>query len=135
MRDGVAKIDAEVVDRFDIIGLDLRGSGLSDPLKCDGHLFDESHYLSAQYPSDEAAFEYLARANQAFRESCIKLTGSPLFDYMDTISIAKDHEAVRQALGGEPLTWLGQSYGTQLGTQYAELFVFLASLQLRGETD
>lgn len=49
------------------------------------------------------------------------MTGSPLFDYMDTKAIARDHEAVRIALGGEPMTYLGLSYGTQLGSQYAEL--------------
>ncbi|KAK5166125.1 uncharacterized protein LTR77_008386 [Saxophila tyrrhenica] len=41
---------------------------------------------------------------------------------MDTISIAKDHEAVRTVLGDEKLAWLGASYGTQLATQYAELY-------------
>lgn len=46
----------------------------------------------------------------------------PLIDYMDTVSIAKDHEAVRLALGGEPMNYFGVSYGTLLGSQYAELF-------------
>lgn len=41
---------------------------------------------------------------------------------MDTKTIARDHESVRRALGDEPLNWLGQSGGTQLGAQYAELF-------------
>ncbi|KAI1143203.1 hypothetical protein F5Y05DRAFT_367851 [Hypoxylon sp. FL0543] len=41
---------------------------------------------------------------------------------MDSISIAKDYEAIRVAIGDEPLNWLGVSYGTQLGSQYAELF-------------
>lgn len=74
------------------------------------------------YPSDEASFEKVVQHNLAFRQSCLDLSGSPLFDFMDTISIVKDHEAVRKALGGEPISWLGESYGTQLGTQYAELF-------------
>ncbi|KAI1770209.1 hypothetical protein F4818DRAFT_433814 [Hypoxylon cercidicola] len=41
---------------------------------------------------------------------------------MDTISITKDHEAVRLALGAEPMNWFGVSYGTLLGSQYTELF-------------
>jgi len=34
----------------------------------------------------------------------------------------KDHEAVRIALGNEPINFLGLSYGAQLGAQYAALF-------------
>jgi pimeloyl-ACP methyl ester carboxylesterase len=37
-------------------------------------------------------------------------------------SAAKDHEAVRVALGNEPINFFGMSYGTQLGAQYAALF-------------
>lgn len=38
------------------------------------------------------------------------------------ISSAKDHEAVRIALGNEPFNFGGLSYGSQLGAQYAQLF-------------
>jgi pimeloyl-ACP methyl ester carboxylesterase len=34
----------------------------------------------------------------------------------------KDHEAVRVALGGEAINFLGLSYGSQLGAQYAAMF-------------
>lgn len=34
----------------------------------------------------------------------------------------QDHEAVRIALGNEPLNMIGLSYGSQLGAQYAALF-------------
>lgn len=50
------------------------------------------------------------------------MTSSNLIDYMDSISIAKDYEQVRIELGDEPMNWLSVSYGTQLGSQYAELF-------------
>lgn len=38
------------------------------------------------------------------------------------VSVVKDHEAVRVALGNEPFNFLGMSYGSQLGAQYAALF-------------
>ncbi|KAJ4315323.1 hypothetical protein N0V94_006019 [Neodidymelliopsis sp. IMI 364377] len=41
---------------------------------------------------------------------------------MTKYSAAKDHEAVRVALGNEPLNYIGLSYGSQLGAQYAALF-------------
>ena len=50
--------------------------------------------------------------NKAVGESCLNLTG-PLLQYMDTVSVAKDMEAVRLALGEEELNYLRISYGTQ----------------------
>lgn len=40
----------------------------------------------------------------------------------DIESTAKDHEAVRAALGNEPINFMGMSYGSQLAAQYAALF-------------
>lgn len=112
-----SKLDAALWERFDIVGVDLRGTGFSNPIKCNG-----SAGIDSLYPVTEATAEKLLATNRAFRKSCIELTGSPLFDYMDTVSIVHDHEAVRLAIGGEKITWLGQSYGTQLGSQWAELY-------------
>ena len=36
--------------------------------------------------------------------------------------MARDHEALRIALGVSKVSWLGLSYGTQLGAQYAQLY-------------
>ena len=58
---------------------------------------------------------------KAAGQSCLDLTG-PLLGYIDTISAVKDYEAVRIALGGEPMNMIGQSYGAQFASQYAELF-------------
>jgi alpha/beta hydrolase fold len=41
---------------------------------------------------------------------------------MDTVSVARDHEALRRALGENKINWLGISYGTQLGANYAPLY-------------
>jgi len=49
------------------------------------------------------------------------MTG-PLVRHMDSISVAKDLEAIRQGLGDEKLNYLGLSYGTLIGQTYAELF-------------
>ena len=104
-------IHTEITDRFDIIGVDLRGSGMSTPLLCDQKAYQAVENTSF-YPKDEASVQDLIMRNLAFRESCVNFTGIPLIDYMDQISIAKDHEAVRSAISGEePLNWLGQSGG------------------------
>lgn len=113
-------IHPEIRERFDIIGLDLRGTGLSQPVNCSYDLHNSYANLPL-YLTDETSFNGLVDLNKAFRQSCLDGSG-PIIDYMDTLSIVKDHEAVRKALGDEKLTWLGQSYGTQLGSQYAELY-------------
>ena len=42
--------------------------------------------------------------------------------HTDTVSVARDHEALRVALGVDRVNWLGISYGTQVAANYAELF-------------
>ncbi|KAI1637441.1 TAP-like protein-domain-containing protein [Biscogniauxia mediterranea] len=111
-------LDPEILSRFDIIGLDPRGVGLSTPVQCD---VDTYNKRISFFPETEEQFNDLVNYNQAVAESCRQKTGR-LIDFVDTISAVKDHEAVRLALGGEKATFLGLSYGTQLFSQYAQLF-------------
>lgn len=92
---------------------------MSHPFKCDPDLYNQE--LPA-YPTTDSEFAERVERNVALRRSCLDLMDIPLIDYMDTVSIAKDHEAVRLALGAEPMNWFGVSYGTLLDSQYAELF-------------
>jgi pimeloyl-ACP methyl ester carboxylesterase len=105
-------------DRFDVIGFDPRGVGTSTPVLCDPDLFNEEVSL---FPRNQAEFDALVAHNRAFGESCLRMTG-PLLAHIDTVSAARDIEAVRLALGGETLRYLGLSYGTALGAQYAALY-------------
>ena len=107
-----------VRDHFDLIGMDPRGTGTSTPVRCDPGVWND--YVS-RFPSDEAGFAQLRAHTEAVGESCLRLTG-PLLGHLDTVSVARDMERVRLALGGEPLNFLGLSYGTQLGATYAQLF-------------
>ena len=107
-----------VRDHFDIIGMDPRGTGTSTPVRCDPDVWNED---VSRFPRDEAGFAQLRAHTQAVGESCLRLTG-PLLGHLDTVSVARDMERVRLALGGEPLNFLGLSYGTQLGATYAQLF-------------
>lgn len=110
-------IDA-LLERFDLIGLDPRGVGLSTPVQCDVDLFNKRTPVFTQ---TREAYEDLVAHNLAVRSDCLAKTGR-LLDFVDTISAVKDHEAVRLALGGEKTSFVGLSYGTQLFSQYAQLF-------------
>lgn len=103
---------------FDLIGPDPRGIGTSTPIRCDPDLWNKR--VSA-FPKTESEWQELVAYNEALGNSCRNLTGS-LFEHVDTLSVAKDFEALRVALDGEKLNFLGLSYGTQLGATYAELY-------------
>jgi pimeloyl-ACP methyl ester carboxylesterase len=103
---------------FDLIGFDPRGVGLSSPVTCDPDLLNERVTL---FPRTQAEFRRLVAHNRALGLSCRELTG-PLLEHVDTVSAARDLEALRRALGQGKLNYLGLSYGSQLGATYAELF-------------
>jgi pimeloyl-ACP methyl ester carboxylesterase len=104
--------------RYDLIGLDPRGVGLSDPLRCSYRLFDQRVDL---FPRDEHQFAALIRHNRALGRSCLKDSG-PLAAHVDTRSVARDFDAIRRELGQPRLDYLGLSYGTEIGTEYAALY-------------
>jgi pimeloyl-ACP methyl ester carboxylesterase len=54
-------------------------------------------------------------------DGCAKEYGDALGTF-NTVDTARDMEQLRESLGDEQLTYLGYSYGTTLGSTYAELF-------------
>jgi len=105
---------------FDIVGPDPRGVKLSSPLECDPELWNTAAHLSL-YPQDEDSYNHLVNAWKAAGLSCAEKSGERL-NHVDTASVAKDFEAIRLALDDEPMNFIGFSYGTQVGSQYAELY-------------
>jgi pimeloyl-ACP methyl ester carboxylesterase len=110
----------QVHQYFDIVGPDPRGVALSSPLECDPALWTTASQLSL-FPEDESSYCQLVDAWKAAGRSCAELSGEKL-NHVDTLSVAKDFEAIRVALGDEPMTFMGFSYGSQVGLQYAELY-------------
>ncbi|MEV0798208.1 alpha/beta fold hydrolase [Kribbella sp. NPDC050281] len=104
--------------RFDIVGVDPRGVGGSTPIRCGVPALTPDY---AFFPRTQGEFDAMVAHNRALAQSCLQQTG-PLFVHADTVSVARDHEAVRIALGVSKVNWLGLSYGTQVGAQYAQLF-------------
>jgi pimeloyl-ACP methyl ester carboxylesterase len=129
---GLHFFTASTRENFDVIGFDPRGVGLSSPVSCDPALLNQEVSL---FPTDEAGFRRLVARNRALGLSCRQLTG-PLLEHVDTVSVARDLEAVRRALGQGKLNYLGLSYGSQLGSTYAELFpTKIRTLALDGALD
>ena len=57
-----------------------------------------------------------------FVQRCVDKMGKEFLANVGTASVAKDLDAMRAALGDEKLTYLGYSYGTRIGSAYAEAF-------------
>jgi pimeloyl-ACP methyl ester carboxylesterase len=108
----------ELVSRFDIVGVDPRGIAGSTPVSCRIPGPQPGYTL---FPRTEAQFEQMVRQNREFGRGCLEQTGR-LLGHVDTVSVARDHEAVRIGLGERTFNWLGLSYGTQIGANYAQLF-------------
>jgi pimeloyl-ACP methyl ester carboxylesterase len=117
----VTQFDESVLTHFDLIGFDPRGVGESSPIKCisdstKGKLFDAD--LDIRVPDQFAE----AKAMQAaVASACLSRYGTALAQY-DTVNTARDMDQIRQAVGDPQLNYLGFSYGTELGAQYAHLF-------------
>lgn len=103
---------------FDIIGLDMRGTGSSVPIRCDHNAFNS---IICPMVTDETSYNDMITRNRAFGESCVNMTG-PLIYHMGTDQAVRDIELLRQALGHDKLNYLGFSYGAQFGSEYAEVF-------------
>lgn len=108
-----------VAQRFDLICPDPRGVGYSTPLVCDPEVWNAN--AVSIFPTTEDEFVQLIAANKARGENCLNLTGA-LVNNLDSISIARDFEAVRLGLNDGPLNYLGLSYGSLFGYTYAQLY-------------
>jgi pimeloyl-ACP methyl ester carboxylesterase len=104
--------------RFDLIGMDPRGVGRSTRVRCDPDAYNRPVSL---FPRTAAQFRRLARYARRLGRSCRERTG-PLLGHVDTLSVARDMEALRRALGDGKLNFLGLSYGAEIGTLYAERY-------------
>jgi pimeloyl-ACP methyl ester carboxylesterase len=107
-----------ILDRFDVVAVDPRGVGGSQGIDC---ALPANDPAMDRFPGDVAGVRVLTEANAAFAKSCRERSG-PLAEHLDTVSVARDLDAVRAALGERQISFLGVSYGTMVGRAYAELF-------------
>lgn len=117
----IPRFGDEVVDRYDLVGFDPRGVAASTPVTCvDGPEMDQIVSTDFDFTTDEG-IQAAEDAYGAFGAACLQNTG-PLLGHVDTVSAAKDMDVLRAVLGDDTLTYVGYSYGTQLGATYAALF-------------
>ncbi len=106
-------------ERFDIVSWDPRGVGRSTSVDCEDHV--DELYLADPTPDDDAERAAAQHIAETVSKDCAT-AGGELLEHLNTEEVARDLEAIRIALGGEKLNYLGFSYGTHIGLEYAELF-------------
>ena len=111
--------DDELLSRFDIIGFDPRGVGVSDPEFACGAP-GERLALLGTIDGDIDTPEEIA-AGEAAANLCIESMG-PIGGLLHSEYVARDMDEIRKALGAEQISYLGFSYGATLGVWYATLF-------------
>lgn len=112
--------------RFDLVGFDPRGVGASRPrVRClsDAEWDAERENHPGDGTSPGSAATWTARARD-FTAKCVQRTehGAAMLANLGTRDVVKDVDILRAALGERKLSYLGYSYGTQIGYSYAEAF-------------
>ena len=114
---------AKILDHFDLVGFDPRGIGSSGPnLKCISNEDFDQKRTFGEATFTRQAVAYQNQQNRAYMNGCIRNVGATFLAHMGTRDVVRDMDVIRAAIGDEKLTYIGYSYGTFLGSQYAEAF-------------
>ncbi len=125
IRGAIAKnyFQPQVLDRFDVIGFDPRGVARSAPLRC-FRTQEESDAVNAGWsalPITKEEIGTTIRSAKAYTDYC-KINAGPLLNFMSTEAVARDLDVMREAVGDKQLNFVGFSYGTLIGSTYANIF-------------
>lgn len=113
----------ELGDRFDLVGFDPRGIASSQPrVHCLSGPERDAERLDSDADTSAAGVEQTERENREYAVKCAQRSGRALLANMGSRDVARDMDVIRSVLGDRKLTYLGYSYGTRLGAEYAERF-------------
>ena len=110
--------------RFDLVGFDPRGIASSAPIQCFDTTQDAIDVLNIApfpLPGVSAQEKLWIESDRVYAEACADRAG-PIMDHMSTANVARDLDLLRRAVGDEALTYAGYSYGSYIGSTYANMF-------------
>jgi pimeloyl-ACP methyl ester carboxylesterase len=110
-----------LLDHFDIVGWDPRGTGLTTPaIDC---IDDYDRYYAATdiTPDDDAERQQIIDLAQEYQTLCAD-NNADIIQSIGTNNSARDMDAIRAALGEATISYFGFSYGSELGATWVTLF-------------
>jgi pimeloyl-ACP methyl ester carboxylesterase len=117
----ISELPEAILDRFDIVGFDPRGVALSDPIKCIPAKEKDAELNLPPDPTSDAQWQANIEEAKKVADECFAIYGNDL-TFFSTAETVRDMEALRAKLGDDKLTYLGYSYGTLLGAEYATAY-------------
>ena len=108
---------------FDLVGFDPRGVGASEPaVVCQTGPENDAQRKDVDVDTSPAGIAKTEQEEKDYVSKCAQRVSPDVLEHVGTREVAQDMDVLRSVLGDEKLTYLGYSYGTRLGTAYAEAF-------------
>ncbi|MFI6276739.1 alpha/beta hydrolase [Streptomyces sp. NPDC050988] len=117
-----SKLPQKVLDSYDLIGFDPRGTGRSTPVTCDLTPEQQSRGNLPPYAHTAADVTRAAKSARTIAKQCATSKTASMLPHTTTANAARDMDRIREALGEPKVSYLGGSYGTYLGSVYTTLF-------------
>ncbi len=122
----LADANTTLANLFDFVGFDPRGVGSSEPtVEClSDQEIDEERASDDELDVSPEGLREQESETKEYVQECVENTehGEEMLANIGTRDVARDIDVLRAVLGDEKLTYLGYSYGTRIGSTYAEAF-------------
>jgi pimeloyl-ACP methyl ester carboxylesterase len=110
-----------VIEHYDVVGVDPRGVGASEPVRCLTDRQTDELLAVDGTPDSPKEEQQTIDASTVVEHACEK-NGGLVYQHMGTVDAARDLDIARAVVNDDTFNYLGKSYGTMLGATYAELF-------------
>ena len=117
----IARVSPDIAAAYDIVAFDPRGVGDSTPIECLTGAQTTRWLLTDPTPDTQAEVRTLMARAATIGRGC-RTRAPQLARHIGTDATVRDLDLMRALVGNQVLNLLGFSYGTVLGTRYAELF-------------
>lgn len=110
-----------LLNSFDIVGFDPRGTGISEPAIDCVDDYDQYYAGTDITPDDDAERQEIIDLAEEYAAACAE-NNAEIIEFVGTNNAARDMDSIRRALGEDTISYFGFSYGSELGATWATLF-------------